>query len=387
MRIRSLANLLVTTALLLASLSLSVALFELAAGYLYDRAGLANGKRMVDLYLGRTTEVRSGPKEAENASITPHPYLLFVHTPNMTVDGYQQTNSLGYRNKEFTVEKPGDTIRIVVLGGSTTFMWPYVKNPADTWVARLESKLQAISNKRVQVINAGINYGTSAEALAGYVFRHRFLQPDIVIYHGGGNDVLPLFFDHYNSEYTHFRSAGSGSNPRPGENPLLANSNTARYLYARWLEPVGSVVVTQPFWEVDPLVALERVRQQAPIGFERNVDSLITLSKSSGSDVVLFGFLQARKSYLSKNAGVFKGYEDALVLGLEKNYDVLAKAGRQHHVPFVIPAQDRFQDEWFQDNCHLTPEGEEVKAQIMFEELKTHPQFLHPVNPAIVPTH
>lgn len=386
MRIRSLANLLVITVLLLISVGLSVALLEFAAGYLYDRAGLANGKRTVDLYLGRTPEMRAGAKEAEKASITPHPYLLFVHTPNMTVDGYQQTNSLGYRNKEFTVEKPADTIRILVVGGSTTFMWPYIKNPADTWVARLEAKLQTISSKQVQVINAGINYGTSAEALAGYVFRHRFLQPDIVIYHGGGNDVLPLFFDHYNPEYTHFRSAG-GSKPRPGEKRLLEHSHTARYLYARWLEPVGSVVVTQPFWEVDPLVALERVRQQAPIGFERNVDSLITLSKSSGADVVLFGFLQAKKQYLSKNAPAFKGYEDALVLGLEKNYEVLARAGSRHHVPFVIPAQDRFQDEWFQDNCHLTPEGEEVKAQIMFEELKTHPQFFSARNPTPPATH
>ena len=387
MRKRSLTNLLALTVLLLVSLGLCVVLLELATGYLYERAGLANGKRTVDLYLGRTTEVRSGVKEAEKASITPHPYLLYVHTPNMIVDGYQQTNSLGYRNKEFTVKKSADTIRIVVLGGSTTFMWPYVKNPADTWVARLEIKLQAISSKHVQVINAGINYGTSAEALAGYVFRHRFLQPDIVIYHGGGNDVLPLFFDHYNSEYTHFRSAGSGSNPRPGEKRMLANSNMVRYLYARWLEPVGSVVVTQPFWEVDPAVALERVRQQAPIGFERNLDSLITLSKSSGSDVVLFGFLQARRQYLSKNAGAFKGYEDALIVGLEKNYEVLAKVGRRHNVPFVIPAQDRFQDDWFQDNCHLTPEGEEVKAQIMFEELKTHPQFLKSATASTSPTH
>ena len=55
----------------------------------------------------------------------------------------------------------------LVLGGSTTFMWPFIKNPADSWVARLETKLQAISSKRVQVINGGINYGTSAEALAG----------------------------------------------------------------------------------------------------------------------------------------------------------------------------------------------------------------------------
>ena len=167
--------------LVLISLGLSISVLEMAAGYLYDRARMANGKRIVDLYLGRTTEVRSGIKEAETASISPRPYLLYVHAPNMTVDGYPRTNSLGYRNAEFTTEKPADTIRILVLSGSTTFMWPYVKNPADTWVARLEAKLQTISNKRVQVINAEINYGTSAEALAGYVFRHRFLQPDIVI--------------------------------------------------------------------------------------------------------------------------------------------------------------------------------------------------------------
>ena len=125
---------------------------------------------------------------------------------------------------------------------------------------------------------------------------------------------------------------------------------------------------------MDPQVLLERVKRQAPEGFERNIDYLVTLSKSSGSDVVLFGFLQAMKPYLSKNP-VFKGYEDVLILGLEKNYDVMAKVARRHGVSFVIPPQDRFQDDWFQDNCHFTPPGEEVKAQIMFERLKDYPQF------------
>ena len=138
---------------------------------------------------------------------------------------------------------------------------------------------------------------------------------------------------------------------------------------------------------MEPSVALERVRQQAPIGFERNLDSLITLSKTSGADGVLFGFLQARKQYLNKNAGAFKGYEDALIVGLEKNYEVLAQVGRRHNVPFVIPAQDRFQDDWFQDNCHLTPEGEDVKVQIMFEELKTHPQLLKDATASKSSTH
>jgi lysophospholipase L1-like esterase len=375
MQFQRIRNGLFVTIIFLASLGVSVALLETISGYLYDRAGLANGKRTIDLYLNRSTEVRSNVKGMENASVTPHPYLLYTHSPNLTSDGFRQTNSLGYRNEEFTVEKPVDTIRILVLGGSTTFMWPYVKNPADTWVARLEAKLQTLSSKRVQVINGGINYGTSAEALAGFVFRHRFLHPDIVIYHGGGNDVLPLFFDHYNAEYAHFRSHGTGTVPRPGEKSILAHSNFGKYVYARWLEPVGSVFVTQPFWEVNPQIALERVKRQAPEGFERNVDYLVTLSKGAGADVILFGFLQARKANLSKNAPAFKGYEDALIVGLQKNYGVMEKIARRHNVPFVIPSQDRFQDEWFQDNCHLTPAGEEVKAQIMYEHLKDYPQF------------
>ena len=67
MGIRSLTNLLVITVLLLISVGLSVAPLEFSAGYLYDRAGPANGKRMVDLYLGRTPEMRASAKEAEKA--------------------------------------------------------------------------------------------------------------------------------------------------------------------------------------------------------------------------------------------------------------------------------------------------------------------------------
>ena len=96
-------------------------MLELAVGYLYDRAGLANRKWMVDLYADWTTQVRPSGKAAENASIMPHPYLLCVSTPNMIVDGSRQTNSLGYQNKESTVDKHADTIRVLVLAAPPLF--------------------------------------------------------------------------------------------------------------------------------------------------------------------------------------------------------------------------------------------------------------------------
>lgn len=47
------------------------------------------------------------------------------------------------------------------------------------------------------------------EVLGGYVFRHRYLKPDIVIVHEGGNDVMAMLFDHYNPAYTHLRAHGT----------------------------------------------------------------------------------------------------------------------------------------------------------------------------------
>ncbi|MET0517028.1 MAG: GDSL-type esterase/lipase family protein [Nitrospiraceae bacterium] len=371
-------NLLLGGALSVVSVGISLAVLEMAMGYLYEHAPYANGKRTVERYIGNPMSSLMFASSS-TTTLRPHPYLLYDNFPNMQADGFRQTNSLGYRNEEFPLEKPAGTIRILCLGGSTTYMWPYMKNPKDTWVARLEVKLQAISSKRVQVINAGLNYGTSAEALAGYVFRHRFLRPDLIVYHGGGNDVLPLIFDGYSPEYTHFRGHGNGVEPRPGERTLLAKSNIGKYLYARWLQPVGTVVTTKPFWEVSPQDAFERVKRTDPEGFRRNVDYLAVLGKEGGAQVVLFGFLQARKENLTKNANAFKGFEDTLVLGLQKNYEVMRTAAQKHGIPFIIPEQDKFKDEWFLDNCHLTREGEEMKAQILFDELKHNPIFRNPV--------
>ena len=62
------------------------------------------------------------------------------------------------------------------------------------------------------------------------------------------------------------------------------------------------MVTTKPFWEVSPQDAFERVKRTDPEGFRRNVDYLATLGKEGGAQVVLFGFLQARKENLTKNA-------------------------------------------------------------------------------------
>ncbi len=212
---------------------------------------------------------------------------------------------------------------------------------------------------------------TSAELLAGYVFRHRFLKPDIVILHVGGNDIAPLFHERYNPEYTHFRAQGNGNIPRPGEREILT-SNVMKLVYARWLNWVPSVYQSEPkgFDQLDREEVLKRVKTTEPEGFRRNLDYLIKLIKGDGAQVILYGFLQAKKEKIARNRPELKGLEEAFVLGLRKNYGVMEDLANKYNVPFIRPPLDRFQDDWFQDNCHLNEKGEEVKAEILFEEFK-----------------
>ncbi|HET9431570.1 MAG TPA: hypothetical protein VFO70_10365, partial [Chitinophagaceae bacterium] len=91
-----------------------------------------NGKRIVEANLNRNF-----PKTEQ--SILSHPYLLYVNNPDY-FDSVKQHNSLGYRSPEFSIEKDSNTIRVLALGGSTTYGY-LNRNPKSTWPARLQEEL------------------------------------------------------------------------------------------------------------------------------------------------------------------------------------------------------------------------------------------------------
>src|SRR6266700_1734724 len=63
------------------------------------------------------------------SNYSPHPYLVYTLNPNTKwyyksyygIEPKQMVNSLGFRGKETTMEKPDGVFRIVCSGGSTTF--------------------------------------------------------------------------------------------------------------------------------------------------------------------------------------------------------------------------------------------------------------------------
>ncbi|MDL1892454.1 SGNH/GDSL hydrolase family protein [Sphingobacteriales bacterium CHB3] len=91
------------------------------------------------------------------------------------------TNSLGLRDREFTVSKPPNTFRILMLGDSFTVGEGV--NHAETFSKLLEAALNANapSERRIEVINAGV--GSYSPLLEFLYLRHNGLQlqPDLVV--------------------------------------------------------------------------------------------------------------------------------------------------------------------------------------------------------------
>jgi hypothetical protein len=67
--------------------------------------------------------------------------------------------------------------------------------------------------------NAGLPYGTSAKLMIQYLQVGKFKNPHLVIFHEGGNDVAPLLFPNYRTDYAHFRKS-SALTARPFERKL-----------------------------------------------------------------------------------------------------------------------------------------------------------------------
>ncbi|HTY89138.1 MAG TPA: SGNH/GDSL hydrolase family protein [Candidatus Acidoferrum sp.] len=116
----------------------------------------------------------------------PDPKLYWRLKPNQ--DCYTKidhkpvhVNAQGARGPEFQVAKPTNTIRILSLGDSRTFGWGL--SDAETYSRRLEGLLQAYVglDRRVEVINAGVNAWSYSQMLVYFRDFGLRYQPDFVI--------------------------------------------------------------------------------------------------------------------------------------------------------------------------------------------------------------
>lgn len=350
--------------LLLLSAGLLV-LVDYLAGKFYPLVTPAAGRDAVAALLGQQN------KSSQTGYFLQHPYLHYTYLPYYEAFNATQFNARGYRGDEVSLVPTPGTLRILAIGGSTTVSFPYVTAPDDAWPAQVQAKLREQTGLMVEVINAGLHDANSADLLLHYLFRNRYLQPDIVVIHVGGNDGVALLFDDYNPEYTHYTHGwrGAALTARPLER-LLLRSNLVKVLYAWWLRrlSLAATLGRDDITQLTPVQCLRNARANSPVGFERNLDLMIRTISQDRAIPVLFPFIWA-PPHIFRLAGRYGLYADALICAFEKDRAVMESMARQNNLALITLPTNAIADECFVDFCHVNLDGETIKANYVTRAL------------------
>jgi hypothetical protein len=308
--------------------------------------------------------------------LTGTPYLNYTCTPGYNRTGMEDGhNASGFRGKAIPLIKGKKEYRILFLGGSTTYS--YFIDHADstlpeqvkTLVSNSEPWTTLIrdSGMSLQVINAGLPAGTSAELLTHYLFKYRYYEPDLVVIHTGGNDSFAYYLgSHYQPDYSHYRNSFPTVNGVPFYiRPLLLSRSISlliiRAFYSHLLtdelyERVENVPIANWFDQDDFM------ENESHNAFYQNIKTLVNIIQSNGSEVMLVPFI-----YNKQWPGLAKVYLDGADhnVGLLKSLSDSLNVSYCHLSPDMIP----YPNGWM-DDCHLTATGINIKAKVISKKVE-----------------
>lgn len=307
-------------------------------------------------------------KSGMKGQFSPRTYGLYWQAENYSVNGFKQTDSNGFRWKGYDVSKEKSTTRILAYGGSTTFSNYFLPNPKDSWPYILESKINADKNlKKVEVINAGLNYGMTSEILCHFIFEGSTFKPDILILHGPGNDMLPISSGDSTLDYRLTRRLRS-TNARKFEKNILKFSGTLRMLYVIWLRGNDSIQLEpQEFDEIS--VQNDRLLSIEPIAFKNNVSTLVDICLQRNIKLVLIDFILAPEESLKK---LKPGISTGMMVITEKMNGFFAQLASSYENQIIHIASTEFSldEKFFGDTCHLFKDGEISKAETIYNKFR-----------------
>jgi lysophospholipase L1-like esterase len=307
--------------------------------------------------------------EPEQLAWTSHQYLSYYPTANYR-KGRTFHNSLGYRNNEFSLEKPRGVYRIVALGGSSTYD-VRIEDNEKTFTAQLEKLLkEEYGYQHVEVVNAGVPGYNSWEILINLEFRVLDLDPDLVIIYEGTNDVHARLV-----EPSAYRGDNSGRRQswQVPPVPLWEQSAFLRIL-SRMTNFTRQVSVddfvsapTYLSWPYesrlneDNLDPIEILKENPPVYFRRNLENMIAVANERDIEVLFATW--AYSPYLNDYAS--KVYYQQ---GFQENNGVVVEVANSHHVPLFDFAAVMPQDAmYWADGRHVNEAGALEKARLFAE--------------------
>lgn len=297
-------------------------------------------------------------------------YLLYIPSPNYADAAGVQHNSQGYRGKAVQLRRTPGVVRVLCLGGSTTYGWgtPRAEDAYPAWLERILAQDLPPGVTGVEVINGGIPFGTTAENLTHYHFKFHYYRPDIVVVNPGGNDAESMVnYDYYHPDYSHYRRALQLPPPLPPLGRLLIKSRFVAILLIPLVH--GETPASDAFVKKDRLPPLaqwyppppgetreERARNipDDEIAFKHNLESLLGEIESDGARVLLVPFRFVDNQAYRPD----KGGPEAVAREEKLLWEIAAKR-KLPIAPF--PASVISPGNWT-DTCHYNAEGNREKA-------------------------
>jgi len=362
---------------------LTVILIEILSRLCYQKITTASGRYIVEV--AQATSFLGFDETSIKTRFQPHPYMLYQLTPNYPGDF--KTNSLGYRNREITIEKELGVTRIMALGGSTTY-GASVFSEKQTWPSQLENYIRAKSNRKVEVINGGVDSASSAEILSAWIYKYRFLKPDIVLLNMGINDIWPILLTKsYNHDYLNFRAAQSYLRAGKLSSTLMNISCFYKVLWGHYFSWnfQGDFSAGYPYIQVhdadlkySELNGQEVTKRALSVNntvFKENFDMLIKIMKMDGVKVfVVMEQSMEELDFIEKTTRVkglkfIKGLEKPWLIVKSKNEKIMKDVADKNNVKFLMLNNNEFELEWYTDWYHMNDIGEKRKAEIIGKSL------------------
>ena len=348
-----------------------IAILELI-GSIYYHIGFTGEKReLLETVIGLNQSKALVPR------YIPHPYLNYTCNPAFQeVDGTHPYNSRGFRKPEWTPQKK-DNLRIVALGGSTTYGM-YSKDGSDVWPALLEKKLQTQWGPRIEILNLGIPGYTTHEIIGVAAMLVPMLTPDIVLIHVGANDAFAACYpDEGGPDNSDFRFSFLYTPIPRAILFLMRNSALIRVLAFRYAVSAkgylpGDMIASMQY----PLPKDEDVVKNAAKAtgkyFRQNIGSLIALIKNMGAIPVLLTHpLNPQWEYPTKI------FYQGMVEAHRRNNRIMMEMAQLYHVPVVDLYTPMREARYFVDAIHESPAGMETKARLISTALDVVIKQLH----------
>ncbi|HEX4593608.1 MAG TPA: SGNH/GDSL hydrolase family protein [Bryobacteraceae bacterium] len=340
-------------------------------------------------------------------------WTAFRNNPNYKSNGVQ-LNSEGFRrDQDVTLDKPPDTVRIFLLGGSTAYggetLYPEID---DHWRIDnhqtidhyLEKRLSStFPAKRWEVINAAVKGYLLNQDLAMLLSTVQRYQPDYLILLDGVNDLFSML--RFPEKEDGYSAAGLGDEfnglTKPGSMSLrlMASSwlfnNSALYrsvresvaqrnrINARRERARKSTAHLRP--DFASLTLTEQQQYQAAVGglnkYLRPVRQICRLAQMEGTQVVfvlqpeIAGTRKPLTSVETQLLDYWSRLEPLFVYGFQTLYPQLssrlttAAATEGYRFLDLTNVFDRVNVQTFTDYCHLTPAGNQIVADAILDSL------------------